>query len=118
LTIVILIVYSTVFKPKNPKITVNVVQLQSFSVINDTISLTISKYDYVTNPNRVVFYHYNSSLQVLYSDNEVGFAFILAGVIDAGRTNYIATNFTDSFPLSAMRNTSVMVIETELMMAR
>ncbi|KAK2456457.1 late embryogenesis abundant protein [Trifolium repens] len=115
--IVILIVYTTVFKPKNSKITVNAVQLQSFSVINDTISLTLSQYDSVTNPNRAVFYHYNSSLQVLYSGNEVGFAFNLVGMIDAGRTNYIVTNFTESFPLSAMRNTSVMEIETELMMA-
>ncbi|WJX27954.1 hypothetical protein P8452_16727 [Trifolium repens] len=71
-TIVILIVYSTVFKPKNPKITFNAVQLQSFSVINGTVSFTISQYDSVTNPNRAVFYHYNNSLQVLYSGNEVG----------------------------------------------
>jgi hypothetical protein len=35
-------------------------------------------------------------------------------VIDAGRTNYIATNFTDFFPLSELSNKSVVEIETEL----
>jgi hypothetical protein len=113
-TIVILIVYSTVFKPKNPKITVNAVKLQSFSVVNGAVSFTLSQYNSVTNPNLAVFHHYNSSLQALYSGSEIGFAFIPAGVIDAGRTNYIATNFTDFFPLSELSNKSVVEIETEL----
>ncbi|XP_024032340.1 uncharacterized protein LOC112094862, partial [Morus notabilis] len=99
--IVILIVYFTVFKPKDPKIAVNSVQLPSFSVSNGSVNFTFSQYVAVRNPNRAVFTHYDSSLQLLYSGNEVGFMFIPAGKIDSGRTQYMAATFAvQSFPLS------------------
>ncbi|KAK7318098.1 hypothetical protein RJT34_02796 [Clitoria ternatea] len=100
--IVILIVYYTVFKPQDPKIAVSAVQLPSFSVANGTVNFTFSQYASVRNPNRAAFSHYDSSLQLIYSGTQVGFMFIPAGQIDAGRTQYMAATFSvQSFPLSA-----------------
>ncbi|XP_057421755.1 uncharacterized protein LOC130715655 [Lotus japonicus] len=102
IVIVILIVYYTVFKPQDPKIAVSGVQFPSFSVANGTVNFTFSQYASVKNPNRAAFSHYDSSLQLLYSGNQVGFMFIPAGEIDAGRTQYMAATFNvQSFPLSA-----------------
>ncbi|GMH09330.1 hypothetical protein Nepgr_011171 [Nepenthes gracilis] len=99
--IVILIVYFTLFKPKDPQIAVNAVQLPSFSIANGTVNFTFSQYVSVRNPNRAVFSHYDSSLQLLYSGGQVGFMFIPAGKIGPGRTEYMAATFSvESFPLS------------------
>ncbi|XP_010545148.1 PREDICTED: collagen alpha-1(XXI) chain-like [Tarenaya hassleriana] len=99
--IVVLVVYFTVFKPKDPKISVNSVQLPSFAVSNNTANFTFSQYVSVRNPNRAVFSHYDSSIQLLYSGRQVGFMFIPAGKIDSGRTQYMAATFTvNSFSLS------------------
>ncbi|KAJ6695293.1 LATE EMBRYOGENESIS ABUNDANT (LEA) HYDROXYPROLINE-RICH GLYCOPROTEIN FAMILY [Salix koriyanagi] len=102
LVIIILIVFFTVFKPKDPKISVNSVQLPSFSVSNNSVNFTFSQYVSVKNPNRAVFSHFDSTLQLLYSGSQIGFMFIPAGKIDAGRTQYMAATFAvESFPLSA-----------------
>lgn len=99
--IVVLIVYFMVFKPKDPKIAVNSVQLPSFSVSNGSVNFTFSQYVAVRNPNRAAFSHYDSSLQLLYYGNQVGFMFIPAGKIDSGRTQYMAATFAvQSFPIS------------------
>ncbi|KAK4742383.1 hypothetical protein SAY87_000384 [Trapa incisa] len=56
----------------------------------------------IRNPNRAAISHFGSSLQLLYSTNQVGFLFIPAGGIDAGRTKYMAATFNvQSFPFSA-----------------
>ncbi|KAI4326814.1 hypothetical protein L6164_019344 [Bauhinia variegata] len=103
--IIVFIVYFTVFKPQDPKIAVNAVQLPSFSVANGTVNFIFSQYASVRNPNRAAFSHYDSSLQLLYSGNQVGFMFIPAGNIDAGRTQYMAATFSvQSFPLSTPTN--------------
>ncbi|KAL8458112.1 hypothetical protein ACS0TY_035010 [Phlomoides rotata] len=101
LLIVASIVYFTVFKPKDPNLTVNAVQLPAFSVTNSTVNFTFSQYATVNNPNRAVFTHYDSSLQLLHAGNQIGFMFIPAGKIAAGRTQYMAATFSvKSFPLS------------------
>ncbi|KAK7307909.1 hypothetical protein VNO77_41379 [Canavalia gladiata] len=100
LVIVVFVVYFTVFKPQDPKISVSAVQLPSFSVTNGTVNFTFSQYASVRNPNRGTFSHYDSSLQLLYYGRQVGFMFIPAGKIDAGRTQYMAATFTvQAFPL-------------------
>ncbi|XP_010533996.1 PREDICTED: uncharacterized protein LOC104809648, partial [Tarenaya hassleriana] len=99
--IVVLVVYFTVFKPKDPKISVNAVQLPSFAVSNNTANFTFSQYVSVRNPNRAVFSHYDSSIQLLYSGRQVGFMFIPAGKIEPGRIQYMAATFpVSSFSLS------------------
>ncbi|KAL7150490.1 hypothetical protein ABFS83_05G115700 [Erythranthe nasuta] len=96
------IVYFAVFKPKDPNLAVNAVQLPSFSVANSTVTFTFSQYVTVNNPNRAVFTHYDSSLQLLYAGVQVGFMFIPAGKISAGKTQYMAATFSvRSFPLSS-----------------
>jgi hypothetical protein len=108
--IIILIVFFTVFKPKDPKISVNAVQLPSFAVSNNTVNFTFSQYVSVKNPNRAVFSHFDSTLQLLYSGSQIGFMFIPAGKIDAGRTQYMAATFSvESFPLSASPDAAVNV---------
>uniref|UniRef100_A0A2P2QM32 Proline-rich family protein n=1 Tax=Rhizophora mucronata TaxID=61149 RepID=A0A2P2QM32_RHIMU len=111
--IVILIVFLTVFKPKDPRISVNAVQLPSFTLANNTVSFTISQQVSVKNPNRATFTHYDSTLQLFYSGSQVGFMFIPAGKIDAGRTQYMTVTFAvKSFPLSASPNAAVNVAPT------
>ncbi|XP_061374170.1 uncharacterized protein LOC133316439 isoform X1 [Gastrolobium bilobum] len=100
LLMVISIVYFTVFKPQDPKIAVSTIQLPSFSVANGTVSFTFSQHASVRNPNRASFSHYDSSLQLIYYGKQVGFLFIPAGEIDAGRTQNMAATFNvQSFPL-------------------
>lgn len=100
LLIVVFIVYFTVFKPQDPKIAVSAVQIPSFSATNGTVNFTFSQYASVRNPNRGTFSHYDSSLQLLYYGRQVGFMFVPAGKIAAGRTQYMAATFTvQSFPL-------------------
>ncbi|WCJ26527.1 Glycine-rich protein family [Euphorbia peplus] len=99
--IIILIVFFTVFKPKDPRISVNSVQLPSFSISNNTVNFTFSQYVSVKNPNRAVFSHFDSSLQLMYAGSQVGFMFIPAGKVDSGQTQYMAASFSvQSFPLS------------------
>nr|GMD96567.1 uncharacterized protein LOC105159219 [Ipomoea batatas]GMD96583.1 uncharacterized protein LOC105159219 [Ipomoea batatas] len=77
-------------------------KLPTFSTANSTVNFTFSQYVSVQNPNRAVFTHYDSSLQLLYSGAQVGFMFIPAGKIRAGKTQYMAATFSvQSFPLSA-----------------
>ncbi|KAK8658263.1 hypothetical protein V6N13_036472 [Hibiscus sabdariffa] len=113
LVIIALIVYFTVFKPQDPKISVNSVQLPSFSVANNSVSFTFSQYVAVRNPNRAAFSHYDSSIQLLYSGSQVGFMFIPAGKIEAGRTQYMAATFAvQSFPLAAPNEASAATMPT------
>ncbi|CAA2956665.1 Late embryogenesis abundant [Olea europaea subsp. europaea] len=108
LLILILIIYFTLFKPKEPKLAVTAVQLPSFSAGKGTVNFTFSQYANVNNPNREVFTHYDSSLQLLHAGTQVGFMFIPAGKIDAGKTEYMAATFSvQSFPLSANQPESV-----------
>lgn len=101
IVIIVLIVFFTLFKPQEPKIWVNAIQLPTFSLTNGTVSFTFSQYLSVKNPNRAVFTHYDSTLQLLYSGNQVGFMFVPAGKISSGRTEYMAATFSvQSFPLS------------------
>ncbi|KAI3828774.1 hypothetical protein L1987_02884 [Smallanthus sonchifolius] len=105
ITIIILIIFFTLFKPKNPTISVTAVQLPSFSITNTTVTFTISHYVAVTNPNRGVFTHYDSSLHLLYAGNQVGFMFVPSGKIEAHRTRYMAATFSgESFPVSSVIN--------------
>ncbi|KAK4365498.1 hypothetical protein RND71_016856 [Anisodus tanguticus] len=98
--IIISIVYFTIFKPKSPVITVNSIQLPTFSTSNNTVNFTFSQYVSIMNPNHDVFSHYDSSLQLLYSGNQIGFMFVPAGKINSGRTQYMAATFSvNSFPL-------------------
>ncbi|KAJ4951127.1 hypothetical protein NE237_027959 [Protea cynaroides] len=111
---VILIVFFSVFKPKDPKIAVNSVQLPTFSIANGTVNFIFSQYVSVRNPNRAVFTHYDSSLQLLYSGNQVGFMFIPTGKIDAGRTQYLSATFSvESFPLTTAAPITTTSVENE-----
>ncbi|XWS50100.1 hypothetical protein CRYUN_Cryun12cG0059600 [Craigia yunnanensis] len=111
--IIVLIVYFTVFKPKDPKISVNAVQLPSFSLGNNSVSFTFSQYVTVKNPNRAAFSHYDSTIQLLYSGSQVGFMFIPAGKIESGQTKYMAATFAvQSFPLAAPNEASASTIPT------
>ncbi|KAL5726978.1 hypothetical protein ACHQM5_000218 [Ranunculus cassubicifolius] len=102
IAIVVLILFFSLFKPKDPRISVNAVQLPTFSISNSTVTFTFSQYNSVKNPNRATFNHFDSTLQLLYSGNQVGFMFIPAGTIDAGRTKYMSATFSvQSFPLMA-----------------
>ncbi|XP_073131801.1 uncharacterized protein [Henckelia pumila] len=95
------IVYFTVFRPRDPKLTVNAVQLPAFSAANSTVSFTFSQFVTISNPNHAAFTHYDSSLQLLYAGSQVGLLFIPAGKISGGKSQYMTATFSvKSFPLS------------------
>ncbi|XP_057520563.1 uncharacterized protein LOC130800871 [Amaranthus tricolor] len=103
LIILIFILYFSLFKPKNPSISITAVTLPSFtlSTNSSTVSFTFSLYAAVKNPNRAVFTHFDSSLQLLYLGNQVGFMFIPAGKIEPGKTELMAATFSiQEFPIS------------------
>ncbi|XP_068660217.1 uncharacterized protein [Aristolochia californica] len=101
--IIILIIFFTVFKPKDPKIAVNSIQLPAFSLANGTVNFTFSQYVSLRNPNRAVFSHYDSTLQLFYGGNRIGFMFIPAGKINAGQTVYMSATFSvDAFPFAGI----------------
>ncbi|KAK7308930.1 hypothetical protein RJT34_05273 [Clitoria ternatea] len=115
LLLLLFILYFTLFKPHDPKIAISAVQLPSFSVTNSTVNFTFSQYVSVRNPNRGTFSHYDSSLQLLYYGNQVGFMFVPAAKIDAGRTQYMAATFTvQAFPVASG---PTMEIESRIEMA-
>ncbi|KAK2984128.1 hypothetical protein RJ640_006281 [Escallonia rubra] len=65
---IVVVYYFLLFKPKDPKIVVDVVQFPTFSVANGIVDFTFLQYVTVSNPNRDAFTHYDSSLQLAYSD--------------------------------------------------
>ncbi|XP_026452516.1 uncharacterized protein LOC113353009 [Papaver somniferum] len=100
ISMIVLIVFFTLFKPKDPKISINAVQLPTFSLSNNTVNFTFAQYVSVNNPNRDVFTHFHSSLELVYSGNQVGFMFIPAGTIQSGGTQFMSAMFSvQSFPL-------------------
>ncbi|KAJ0837384.1 hypothetical protein HanRHA438_Chr16g0777611 [Helianthus annuus] len=102
IAIAVVVVYFLLFKPKNPKIAVDSVQFPTFSVSNGTVNFTFFQFVSVTNPNRDAFTHYDSSLQLAYSNSPVGFIFIPAGKIDGGHTQHMSAKFAvQSFPIPA-----------------
>ncbi|KAI3743978.1 hypothetical protein L1987_57050 [Smallanthus sonchifolius] len=102
LAVAAVVVYFLVFKPKNPKIAVDSVQFPTFSISNGTVNFTFFQFVSVTNPNRDAFTHYDSSLQLAYSNAPVGFIFIPAGKIDGGHTQHMSAKFAvQSFPIPA-----------------
>ncbi|CAH8360134.1 unnamed protein product [Eruca vesicaria subsp. sativa] len=93
-------VYLTVFRPRDPEISVTNVKVPSFSVANSSVSFTYSQLSSVRNPNRAAFSHYNNKIQLFYYGNRIGFIFIPAGEIEPGRAKDMAADFSvDSFPL-------------------
>ncbi|KAE9606533.1 putative Late embryogenesis abundant protein, LEA-14 [Lupinus albus] len=121
--IILLILYFTLFKPHHPHIAVTSITLPSYSLSNSTLTFTFYQYSSVTNPNRDVFSHFDSSFQLFFAGAQVGFLFIPAGHIDAGRTQHIAATFTvNSFHLSTPPPTildptnAVMAMEMETRM--
>ncbi|XAR62960.1 hypothetical protein NMG60_11022715 [Bertholletia excelsa] len=96
------IVFFLLFKPKDPEIAVNAVRFPAFSVSNGTVNFTFLQYVSVTNPNRDVFSHYDSSFQLVYSGSQVGVVFIPAGQIGGGRTQRISAKFdVAKYPIAA-----------------
>lgn len=94
-------VYLTVFRPRDPEISVTNVKVPSFSVANSSVSFTFSQLSAVRNPNRAAFSHYNNKIQLFYYGNRIGFMFIPAGEIESGQTKRMSANFSvQSFPLT------------------
>ncbi|CAH2078122.1 unnamed protein product [Thlaspi arvense] len=94
-------VYLTVFRPRDPEISVTNVKVPSFSVANSSVSFTFSQFSAVRNPNRAAFSHYNNKIQLFYYGNRIGFIFIPAGEIESGRTKRMSATFSvQSFPLA------------------
>ncbi|KAI0491827.1 hypothetical protein KFK09_026088 [Dendrobium nobile] len=101
-TIALAITFFFLFRPRSPTIHVSAVQIPGFSFGNGTVSFTFAQYAVVRNPNRAAFSHYDSSLQLIYAGNQVGFIYIPAGEIDGGRAKNIGGKFAvDSFPIAA-----------------
>ncbi|XP_056692272.1 uncharacterized protein [Spinacia oleracea] len=75
----------------------------SFTLLNGTANFTFFQYVGVRNPNRYGFSHYDSSLQLFSATaGPLGFLYIPAGNIAAGRTQFMSATFdVKSFRLPA-----------------
>ncbi|KAG6552099.1 hypothetical protein Mapa_006408 [Marchantia paleacea] len=95
--ILILILSFTVFKAKDPRITVTGMSLQSFAASLDPIRLSwrldVSLHLNVTvrNPNVASFKYENSSTYLFYRGLEVGRAAIPAGKVEAKKSSEFST---------------------------
>eukprot|EP01018_Ginkgo_biloba_P023479 Gb_10305 [translate_table: standard] len=104
--IILLILFFSLFKAKDPRISVKAIQVPNFYVSgypdldNSMVNFTISLYVSVKNPNRASFNHYESNLQLNYHGNQIGFMFIPAGKIRSQRTEFLSTTLSvQPFPL-------------------
>nr|CAD1843476.1 unnamed protein product [Ananas comosus var. bracteatus] len=91
-----------VFPPREPTIAVAAIRLPGYAAANGTARFTFAQYAAVRNPNRAAFSHYDSSIRLVYAGGrrQAGFMFIPAGLIPAGRTQYMAASFAvDALPL-------------------
>ncbi|AEE84829.1 putative Late embryogenesis abundant protein, LEA_2 subgroup [Arabidopsis thaliana] len=108
LIIAALTVYLTVFRPRDPEISVTSVKVPSFSVANSSVSFTFSQFSAVRNPNRAAFSHYNNVIQLFYYGNRIGYTFVPAGEIESGRTKRMLATFSvQSFPLAAASSSQI-----------
>lgn len=108
LIIAALTVYLTVFRPRDPEISVTSVKVPSFSVANSSVSFTFSQFSSVRNPNRAAFSHYNNIIQLFYYGNRIGYTFVPAGEIESGRTKRMLATFSvQSFPLAVASNSQI-----------
>ncbi|OAY85193.1 hypothetical protein ACMD2_21573 [Ananas comosus] len=84
-----------VFRPREPTIAVAAIRLPGYAAANGTARFTFAQYAAVRNPNRAAFSHYDSSIRLVYAGGrrQAGFMFIPAGLIPAGRTQYMAASF-------------------------
>ncbi|CAH8275556.1 unnamed protein product [Arabidopsis lyrata] len=112
LIIAALTVYLTVFRPRDPEISVTNVKVPSFSVANSSVSFTFSQFSTVRNPNRAAFSHYNNIIQLFYYGNRIGYTFVPAGEIRSGRTKRMLATFSvQSFPLAVASNSQISAAE-------
>lgn len=112
LIIAALTVYLTVFRPRDPEISVTNVKVPSFSVANSSVSFTFSQFSAVRNPNRAAFSHYNNIIQLFYYGNRIGYTFVPAGEIQSGRTKRMLATFSvQSFPLAVASNSQISAVE-------
>ncbi|KAL2455873.1 Late embryogenesis abundant (LEA) hydroxyproline-rich glycoprotein family [Forsythia ovata] len=86
-------VYFFLLKPKPPKIAVNAMQFPAFSATNGTVNFEFFQYVTMTNPNRDEFSHYDSSLQLVYSEEPMGLVFIPVEKIGSGGSQKMSTKF-------------------------
>lgn len=134
--IIMLILFFSVFKAKDPKIIINAVQLPNFHVSsssaadlnpNDgesTVNFTISVYLTVKNPNRGTFNYYDSSLELNYDGDQIGFMLLPAGKVMPQSSRFMAVTLSvQPFPaVASARNpdtvgVGVLAIHTKLKMA-
>lgn len=131
--IILLILFFSLFKAKDPKITVDSVQVPNFHVsdfpdpANVTVNFTITVYLTLKNPNRASFNYYDSSLQLNYEGDQIGFMFIPAGKVSAQRSQFMgitlpvepfsATFAPDYDPLAGNNPNRILPIETKIRMA-
>ncbi|XP_042503438.1 uncharacterized protein LOC122080687 [Macadamia integrifolia] len=99
--LLLLILALTVFKPKNPTITINSISVEHLqSSVNPPpskqvyLNLTLKLDMLVTNPNKVSFDYSDSSVQLIYDSVVVGEAPISAGSISAKETKEMITSLT------------------------
>lgn len=104
--IVIVILGFTVFKKKDPTITVNSVTITGVSPkinilkFSFDFNLTLSVDSTVSNPNRVAFKHYPGTIDILYKDTEIGYVYIDGGTVPERGSEEVKSNLTltlDSF---------------------
>ncbi|KMZ65521.1 harpin-induced like protein 29 [Zostera marina] len=106
IAIVIIILAFTVFKKKDPTITVNDITITGVSPDIDLPSLsidfniTLSVNSTVYNPNRASFKHYPGTVDIFYREADIGYVIVEEGTIPERGSEEVMSNVTltvDSF---------------------
>lgn len=81
ITIVLVTLGLTVFKARDPKVQINTINLETFSIESNSLNISLLLDLTVENPNREGFQYYESSTRLLYYGDPVGQARLPAGHI-------------------------------------
>eukprot|EP00249_Psilotum_nudum_P005733 c19157_g1_i2 orf=942-1562(+) len=97
------VIYYALFKPRDPRIAVQFVQLQSiyfggFPETINTLNVTLVLGVWVHNPNRATFYFTNNRAFLYFYGAEVGFTSIASGSIDSQLSKDLSVSLTVDAP--------------------
>lgn len=113
--VVIVVLALTVFKARAPRVQINSVDLETFSIGADSLNMSLLLDLTVHNPNRVSFKYAEGVTQVVYSGVPVGEAVIPAGGISSRGYEYLSVLlFLDAARLLVNENLPVDVLSGRL----
>ncbi|XP_024384004.1 uncharacterized protein [Physcomitrium patens] len=90
IAIVLVVLGLTVFKSRDPKVHINTIDLETFSIGQTSLNMSLLLDITVSNPNRASFTYSNGLTRLFYYGDPVGQALIPAGKIKSKADEYLS----------------------------